>query len=373
MLLPAMGPLESLICQEIDRSGPIPFARFMELALYCPELGYYDRFPHRIGATGDFYTSVSVGPVFGRLLANQFARWLNDLDQGPWQLIEAGAHDGQLAYDLLDQFQQRDDATFERLEYLIIEPSPTRRHQQRITLAAFARKIRWVETWADPALSRVQGIIFGNELLDAFPVHRIGWDRPAQSWFEWGVQHGSQGFYWTRLPLSSAASSALWPELCSDLLQHLPDQFTTEVCPAASAWWRQAAGALHRGRLLTLDYGFTAPEFFDPGRARGTLRAYRGHYQSGHLLEKPGHQDLTAHVNFSAIRQAGEASGLLTEHLISQERFLTSVLTQTAHDSPDAIRSSSEWRQFQTLTHPEHLGTRYRVLVQLRDASASSG
>ena len=172
-----------------------------------------------------------------------------------------------------------------------------------------------------------------------------------------------------RIPHSKifTPSSALRGPQDETLLSVLPDGFTTEVSPAAEAWWRQAASSLGRGRLLTFDFGMNAEEFFLPHRANGTLRAYHGHRPGADLLANAGEQDLTAHVNFSGLREAGESAGLRTEGLFSQEEFLKRA-AEAAWSEPSVF---GEWttartRQFQTLTHPEHFGRAFQVLVQSR-------
>src|SRR5205807_8634557 len=122
------------------------------------------------------------------------------------------------------------------------------------------------------------GLIFSNELLDAFPVHRLGWDAKKRSWFEWGVESKADQFVWSRMPRLSPEAASFEPNLPGKLLDVLPDGFTTEVSPAASEWWRQAANSLGRGRLLAIDYGLEADEFFAPERAQGTLRGYHRHH-----------------------------------------------------------------------------------------------
>jgi SAM-dependent MidA family methyltransferase len=146
----------------------------------------------------------------------------------------------------------------------------------------------------------------------------------------------------------------------------LPDGYTIETCPAAESWWREAATVLGRGKLLTIDYGFTAAERFSPGRRHGTLRAYFRHHASDDLLANVGEQDLTAHVNFSAIQEVGEACGLATETFSTQSQFLTRILEKTLREKTFGEWTSAQARQFQTLTHPEHLGRAFRVLVQSR-------
>jgi SAM-dependent MidA family methyltransferase len=366
---------------EIATSGAISFARFMELALYCPDCGYYEKKNETIGQHGDFYTSVSVGPVFGNLLAFQFAEWLEELRtaDGGLQIVEAGAHQGQLARDILIWLRQRRAELFQEIEYWIIEPSGSRQELQRHTLGELASKTRWFanfdarQTQAGndpPSVIRhppgVCGIIFGNELLDALPVHRLGWDARERDWYEWGVAISDGNFAWARLP-KTPHSSHHSLQVPPELREILPDGFTTEICPAAESWWRAAASRLNRGRLLAIDYGLNAGEFFSPQRAGGTLRAYHRHRLRPDVFANVGEQDLTAHVNFSAIQAAGEASGLRTELLETQEHFLTEI-ARRAWDEGSGFGpwTSTHTRQFQTLAHPEHLGRPFRVLVQVK-------
>jgi SAM-dependent MidA family methyltransferase len=154
--------------------------------------------------------------------------------------------------------------------------------------------------------------------------------------------------------------------LPAELLAVLPDGYTIETSPAAENWWREAAASLRYGKLLTIDYGFTAEEMFSPARTNGTLRAYFRHHVSGDLLANPGEQDLTAHVNFSAIQKAGEEAGLKTESVCTQPQFLTRILETAINDKSFADLDAKQARQFQTLTHPEHLGRAFRMLVQSR-------
>ena len=361
-----MNPLPEIIRREIAASGAIPFARFMELALYSPQLGYYERKLDAVGQRGDFYTSVSVGTLFGEMLAFQFAEWLEAeaRSQKPEaRIIEAGAHDGKLAADILNWTQANRPELFARLEYLILEPSPQRQQWQRETLVKFAPHVHWPDYQLSTLNQQLSGILFSNELLDAFPVHRLGWDARAGNWFEWGVALAGDQFVWAKLSTFNFQPST------AGLESVLPDGYTIEVCPAAAAWWREAAGALRCGKLVAIDYGLTADELFRPERSGGTLRGYHRHHASDDVLANPGEQDITAHVNFSAIQEAGEAAGLQTEGLISQPKFLTDIAARI-WKNPGVF---GEWtpaqtRQFQTLTHPQHLGRAFRVLVQSRQA-----
>jgi SAM-dependent MidA family methyltransferase len=354
----------------------------MELSLYCPEFGYYERIANTPGRRGDYYTSVSVGSLFGELLATQFAQWLGQLEprrrehgvpSARFQLLEAGAHNGQLAADILAWFKSRQPLLFDPLDYWILEPSPRRRRWQEKTLSPFAGRIRWFGSWEELPPRRVRGIIFSNELLDAMPVHRLGWDAGSKSWFEWGVATQGDRFVWTKMPNGRIHPDAPLqtrvpngPELPPGLAAVFPDGFRTELCPAAVEWWRQAAAALERGWLLTLDYGLSAEQFFSPQRAEGTLRAYHRHQSSADLLANPGEQDLTAHINLSALQEAGESAGLTTEGAFSQGQFLTRIAQTAWQDEPGSVEwTPARTRQLQTLTHPEHLG-RFKLLIQTR-------
>ncbi|WCJ59067.1 SAM-dependent methyltransferase [Fontisphaera persica] len=341
--------------------GALTFARFMELALYHPELGYYERREHTPGRRGDFFTSVSTGPLFGELLAHRFARWLAEpvLGEHP-ALVEAGAHDGRLAADVLTALHQHYPELARRVVYYVLEPSDTRAAWQAETLASFAAQVRRARSWED--LPRpLRGVIYSNELLDALPVHRLGWDAARQEWFEWGVRPGCGGLVWTRLALSSPA---LAPDLPQVLLEVLPEGFTVEAPVAALEWWRTAALLLAPGgRLMTLDYGSAQAGTLDPRRPQGTLRAFWRHTLQDDLLARPGEQDLTADVNFAAVEEAGRAAGLVTETLEKQGPFLTRLALELGEK---LAWTAARRRQFMTLTHPQHMGERFCVLVQRR-------
>jgi SAM-dependent MidA family methyltransferase len=293
------------------------------------------------------------------------------------------------------------------VEYVILEGSARRRAWQERKLAEFPHSVRWIADFRE--LSRLNQpnhveaqlagetqapqdapyrIIFANELLDAFPVHRLGWDARRGAWFEWGVTVDQEQFAWIRMepnrPQSEPRSrldqsperlleeagwlkGGLGSKEFGLLTAILPDGYTIEVCPAATQWWDKAAKALYWGKLLTFDYGFGADEVFQPERSGGTLRGYRGHRVSRDVLARPGEQDLTAHVNFGTVQTAGEATGLVTESFESQGTFLTRIATQGwTNAAGETEWTAAQKRQFHTLTHPEHLGQCLRVLVQSR-------
>jgi len=428
-----LNALARQIQEEIRLRGPISFARFMELALYAPGLGYYEQ-RRTIGRDGDFFTSVSVGPLFGQLLAFQFAQWMDlDCPSGVVQFIEAGPHNGVLAGDILAWTNRYRPDLFARLEYWLLDASPTRRAWQEETLRSWQPKVKWADDIASLAARPVAGIIFSNEFLDALPVHCLAWSAAWQQWWEGCVGVEGEDFFWEWHPPAAELAGHL-PNIPSELARALPDGFSLEVCPAAVAWWKEAASSLGRGKLLTLDYGLTSEERFRPERSKGTLRAFTRHHASTDLLSQPGEQDLTAHVNFSALMEAGHAAGLRTEGLIGndliegkgpssprpssprrgrinlsdgpqspssdlfhggrrrfplprgegqgegepyiptesfrpmrQSKFLTEILSRTRRsEEVFAPWDEKKTRQFQTLTHPEHLGHKFQVLVQAR-------
>jgi SAM-dependent MidA family methyltransferase len=371
-----MPQLANLIHREIAERGPIPFARFMELALYCPELGFYEKEGDNVGRGGDFYTSVSIGPLFGELLAFKFVKWLEEraaqnAERGAERLriVEAGAHDAKLAADILSWLQRQRPEVLAETEYCILEPSARRREWQRARLEKFEAKVRWLDHLANhqsPTDHRQFTVAFSNELLDAMPVRRFGWDASRRQWFEWGVGSDGESLIWMRLAKPLHGEKEGLPSN-DELLAVLPDGYIVEISSLAEQWWADAARGLQQGKLVAFDYGFAAGGQLQPERRTGTLRAYHQHKVSGDVLDQPGEQDITAHVNFPRIEQVGLAAGLVTESFASQAQFLTGVAAEAwKTDSGFGDWDQKRTRQFQTLTHPEHLGSRFRVLVQSR-------
>lgn len=352
---------------EMDDHGAISFHRFMELALYCPGSGYYEQSAHVIGRGGDFVTSVNTGGLFGRMLGHQFADWCAEFS-GPVTWVEAGAHSGQLALDILIYTKSAQPEIFQRLQYVVVEPSERRREWQKKTLAPFRDRILWVSDLGELKFATC-GVIFANELLDAFPVHRLRWNAPAQAWDEWGVKHSNGRFESCILPQGGRnwavdlADAGI--HVSPELARVIPDGFTIDLSPAAGQWWEAAAAALSQGWLMTCDYGLLAQELLVPERSHGTLRGYRRHTVSKDILDAPGDQDITAHVNFSQLIRAGERAGMTTVGLVSQSNFLSPLAAKLWNDNNPP--TAAEARQFRTLAHPEHLGRAFRVLVQSRN------
>lgn len=336
----------------------------MSLALYAPEVGYYEQ-PHRpIGRSGDFYTSVSVGSTFGMLLAEQLASWSQAAGWTEWHWIEAGAHDGQLALDILKALDLWHPEVRPRVHYHILEPSGVARQRQQKHLGPSSSAIRWSRHWSDlPSASRRQGILFANELLDALPLQRWSWQAASQCWLELGVDFLNNRFVNTTLPENRERQPSFAPELA----EVLPDGWILERCPAAEQWWAEAASTLSSGRLLAFDYGHDLPQGFNPNSPTGTARAYFRHQRCDDLLDRPGAQDLTAHVAFDRIRAAAEVQGWQTDALLPQGRWLGRIATEIfRRNGPDATWLAAHSRALQSLTHPGHLGLAFKVLSQHR-------
>jgi SAM-dependent MidA family methyltransferase len=358
-----MNELEPILREEIRARGPMRFDRFMELALYHSEHGYYAR-PRAIGRAGDFYTSVSVGPLFGQLLARQARQMAQLLGEPEFWIVEQGAHDGQLAHDILSSLRTSDPDFPGTLRYAIVEPSSAARNTQQEKLAEFGPWVCWLERLADWKGDAPCGLFLSNELADALPVRLI--ERGAEEWRERCVViDEEEALGWKAVAIEDAGLVRAITEL------PLPPVagYRTEVRLAARNWMRDVAGFLRRGYVLTIDYGFPASLYYAPFRSEGTLTCYRNHRRGDEVLSAPGEQDLTAHVDFTALVRAGAASKLETLALVDQQRFLTGVahdeLSGAAVYRPAIAEQSRAW---QMLTHPGHLGTRFQVLMQARDA-----
>jgi SAM-dependent MidA family methyltransferase len=348
-------PLAAILRARIAARGPVTFAWFMEQALYHPEHGYYASGRARIGRAGDFFTNVSVGPIFGRLLAAQFREMWERLGRPAlFTVVEQGAHDGMFARDVL---AAADGGFLDALDYAIVEPSDALRARQRDTLAG-AGKVRWLGALG--GLEPFTGVHFSNELIDALPVHLFV--RRGGEWREKFVAAAGGAFIFIE------GTPTVAPPPCE-----LPDGCETETRPAAARWLREAGGKLVRGHLLAMDYGFTRDEFFRADRTQGTLQCYARHRSGGDPLENPGAQDITAHVEFSSLIDEAEKLGLKNAGFTDQHHFITGlgavVLGDT--DDPASPQRLKDMRAFRTLMHPDFLGTLFKALCLAKNVPAA--
>lgn len=334
----------------VSPTGLLTFAQVMQRALYDPEHGYYGPGPRRIGRSGDFYTAVSVGPLYGRLLARLAQQVWQEQDRpADFILVEQAAHDGQLAEDILGVSE---------FPYLIVEPNPRYESVQRQRLARFADRVQWVSSLAD--LPARPALFLCNELPDAMPVHLVRWDGVA--WCE--LQVGSDGEAF-RFVEAAPSSQKLITELAR-LPQDLPAGYTTEINLAALDWMQELAGSALHGVICIADYGFDESELYAPERSTGTLRRYRQHQTDDRVLEDLGECDLTTHINFTALIREAEAMGLQTSHYEHQGRFLGRLgmdWLRTLDGRPPDAATQALLRQYQSLTHPAFMGRSFRILL----------
>lgn len=365
-----MTPLEDIIRAEIRAAGPMRFDRFMEMALYHPGSGYYTKpgGPSPIGRSGDFFTSVSVGPLFGRLLARQFFQMWQLLEQpNPFWIIEQGAHDGQLACDILEWCRAETPEFLDAIRYAIVQPAGAASiHQKCAPEPELVSYMTWFENLAALAAEQPAGVFFSNELVDAFPVRSIA-HRSGQ-WLEQHVEIKAGALHWTDRPIEDA-------EL-ADAIAALPlpavEGYVTEINLRARRWIAEVGQALQRGYVLTIDYGYPAALYYAPFRSSGTLTAYVKHHGVDDVLAEPGMRDITAHVDFTALARAGEKAGLATLGFLDQQHFLMGV----AHDelsgaSGPLVKIQPNLGAWNTLTHPDHLGADFYALLQAKNAPAN--
>jgi len=353
--------LAEILAEQIKSLGRITFAEYMEACLYHPQFGYYTRADQ--GERRDYITSVDVTPLFGRLLARQFHEMWTLLGRPqPFALVEAGAGTGQLAKHILDCARESLGEFYAAIRYVAVERSAVRRTAQATNLASHIASERFCPREESPA-GISHGCIFSNELFDAFPVHRVMLERAELR--EIYVTHGRDGFGEELGPLSSNAISEYFDTQGITLREGQ----MAEVNLAACDWIEEAARRLHRGFLLTVDYGHEAQQLYDKQHMRGTLLAYDRHRASEEFYRAPGAQDLTSHVNFTALDLWGHRGGLVRSGFTSQTNFLLSL---AKHSNFEGIENPSLSEHdktaarslFKTLIHPEGMGETFKVLIQ---------
>ena len=333
----------------------MPFRWFMEQALYHPEHGYYSAGRAGIGRGGDYFTNVSVGPLFGRLLAAQFAEMWTLLGQPrDFVLVEQGAHDGRFACDVLEAARARTAPFFAAVQYKIVEPFSRLQARQRETLAAFADRVVWSASLDE--LEPFTGVHFSNELLDAMPVHLVRW--AGTEWHERHVGGTDSGFEFVDLPIGNAE---LRQHL--DRISHpLPVGYQTEVNLAALRWVDDVARKLTRGFVLLADYGFSRGQFYASHRTAGTLHCYARHQIVPSPLTQIGQIDMTTHVDWTSIAQRAEAAGLTLAGFVDQHHFITGLLAADFGAEFPATADAKAKRALQTLLHPTFLGMTFQFL-----------
>ncbi len=352
--------LKRRIADEIAVAGGwIGFDRFMELALYAPAMGYYSGGAHKFGAAGDFVTAPEMTPLFGQTLAAQAAQVM--ALSAP-QIIEVGAGSGRLAADLLLELEQR-GALPER--YAILELSGELRERQCQTIEQRVPHLLGRVIWLDHLPEYFDGLILANELLDAMPVHLVVWQEVWQeeAIFERGVAWENEAFVWRDRPATGRVlerAQALAEEYS------LPPGYVGEIHLAAADWVASWGAILGKGALLLIDYGFPGHEYYHPQRDTGTLMCYYRHQAHTDPFFLPGLQDITSHIDFTALAESGFNAGLEVLGYTTQAVFLLNcglpeVLARIPADDP--ARYLPQAQAVQKLLSPAEMGELFKVIA----------
>lgn len=348
--------LTDAIKQEIATSdGWMPFSRFMEMLLYQPGLGYYTAGARKFGLLGDFITAPGMTALFGQALARQVAQVM--AQSSPF-VLEVGAGSGVLAVDLLLELERM--ACLPE-QYFILDLSADLRQRQQEKIASLAGHLLPRVHWLDELPAQFSGVVIGNELLDALPAAIVAWREDAI--YERGVKLGDDGnFAWSERPAAGSllAAAAEIGKQCQ-----LPPGFESEISLASRAWAAEWGHRLERGAILLIDYGFPRREFYHQQRARGTLMCHYRHFAHPDPFYWPGLQDVTVHVDFTAIIAAAHPAGLELLGYTSQGQFLLNCgilerLAALENDTPDYIRAAGAVNK---LLMPHEMGELFKVIA----------
>lgn len=344
--------IEAIRHEITAQNGWISFARYMELALYAPGLGYYTAGAHKFGEAGDFITAPELSPLFGRTLARQVAEIM--ADSAP-HILELGAGSGKLAADMLGELEQSGNLPE---SYRILEVSADLRARQQEHIQQRLPHLLSRVHWLDALPDAFSGAIIANEVLDALPAHRVHWQDSAVN--EIGVAWSESGLVWQERAIIDAALLQAAQQI------NVPDDYVSEICLAARCLINSLACRLTRGTLLFIDYGFGAREFYHPQRSTGTLMCHYRHRAHDDPFFLPGLQDITAHVNFTDIAECGIDAGLELSGYTNQAFFLiNNGITELLNDtSPENLREYLPLSaQLQKLTSPAEMGELFKVIA----------
>lgn len=356
--------VQEMICAEIATAGGwIPFTRYMELALYAPGMGYYCGGAAKFGGTGDFVTAPEISPLFGKAVAQQGAQVLECMGENSNNILEFGAGSGKLALDLLLEMEK-----LERLpkHYFILEVSGELQNRQKELFEKLAPHLLSRVGWLEHLPAKFEGLIFANEVLDAMPVHLVVWR--GTNLFERGVAWNGRALEWSDHILVNRelfkVARELSPQINSD--GENVGTYVSEISLSIRRFMRSLAGILQQGAIVLIDYGFGYSEYYHSQRNRGTLMCHYRHHAHEDPFYFPGLQDITSHVDFSAIAQVATAEGLELLGYTSQAHFLincgiTEILARIpAENAGDFLPLAN---QLQKLVSPAEMGELFKVIV----------
>ncbi|WP_303721003.1 class I SAM-dependent methyltransferase [Malonomonas rubra] len=355
--------LVALLRNRIEERGGISFAEFMAQCLYHPDYGYYTTPRTRIGKEGDFFTSSSVHFLFGRLISRQLTQMWQLLGKGEFIIAEQGAGEGHLCLDILNALAEDAPDFYQQLQYRIVEISPDHRQGQEGNLQRHvdAGRVGWCSL---DELQGMQGCFLSNELVDAFPVHLV--DKDDGELKEVFVVNSDEGFVEEGRPLTNPAIRDYFKLVGHGLLEGNRG----EVNLQALDWMSSVGKVLARGFVLTIDYGYPAEELYAPFRRNGTLLCYHKHQSNENPYQRLGCQDITAHIDFTALQKVGERNGLESLYFGEQYRFLMGLGFLEALIELQACATNPQQAQalrmtLKNLVMPDGgMGDSFKVLVQ---------
>lgn len=349
--------LAEIIQERIQKEGPVSFHDFMEMSLYYPQLGYYTSSKDKIGTGGDYYTSPNLTPVFGAMIGHQLEEMWITLGEKKFTIVEYGAGTGSLCHAVLD-FLKRNRKLYDQLNYCIIEKSPVMREKEK---AHLNEKVSWYNSIKE--IPEITGCILSNELVDNFSVHQVVMEDELMEIF---VDY-KNGFVEVLKPASKELKDYL-----AELKVVLPKGFRTEINLEATDWIKEIAASLKRGYAITIDYGYPSSELYREYRSCGTLMCYNKHKINDHPYIDIGEQDITSHVNFSALTHWGYKNGLEYCGFTEQGHFLLALgfreyLKKTEVPGDDYLNYKKE--VFLTRTLLMDMGSKFKVLIQHKGMS----
>lgn len=350
--------LKALICAEIAANGPMTFARYMELALYAPALGYYRSGSQKFGRGGDFVTAPELSPLFSQCLAQQCRQILTAMPQS--NILEFGAGSGVMARVILQTLAQ---ANALPQYYYILELSAELQQRQRRELQTHAPELLSRIIWLNQLPKNFQGIVLANEVLDALPVHRFGYWQELQEYY---VVHNAGGLAWQLGPLSS---TTLQQQL-AQLEIKFSNGYSSEINLLLPAWIASLGQMLTQGVVLLIDYGMTQREYYHPERGCGTMLCHYRHRAHANPFWWPGLQDITAQVNFTTVAMAAVAGGLTVHGYTHQAAFLLNCgITDSLSEDTDLQLRLKLSRQIKRLTMPGEMGEAFKVMALTKNYS----
>ena len=354
--------LDDIIIQKIKDNGPISFRDFMEMCLYYPELGYYTSAHDTIGKRGDFYTSAYLTPAFGAMIARQLEEMWRILGGGSFTVVEYGAGTGYLCHDILLYLKQNSNL-YHHLSYCIIEKSAVMREIEKTNLAGsnLNEKVSWHDSIND--ISGISGCILSNELIDNFSVHQVVMQNELMEIYV----DDNNGFVEVMQPAGKALQ-----EYIKELNIVLPKGFRSEINLEATKWISDIATCLHSGYLLTIDYGYLSDELYCDRRSQGTLVCYNKHSVNDCPYTAIGRQDITSHVNFSALDHWGMKGGLQSCGFTNQANFLLGLgLNEYLTKAIDEDARFLNYKKNALLKYMllVDMGNKYKVLIQQKGCS----